>query len=476
MNPHSSAFLAAFLLLTSAVSRAMPADGVEALAQQLRDDGRAREVAGAHLESFLLQPDTAGKSFVGADADRAALGALARAWVASAKADDLAVLLVVSTPKSKTEARLRESLKSWTESAQIQKTKEKASAGAFFADAAQKAALIFSDNRARREIDEAIEANEGSGVPVPGGAAAIERARRLREKQGAGNAAIFGRDREAQDLQGGGNARASLAAAAQGGRDGRKTPEAMVALITDLNAAHRAGRGEPRGPAIGSNAPPPPSSVPGLLGPDAPPGEFQALGSVEVAPAPGLMDRSSSLATSDAPTIAADLKQIRDSLKDAELPAIQGLTDSNPAAIKEFFEWLRSAKESDMPAIDYTILPKGEVGSYAPGIGVSKGNIKVNHFIRNEPAHARASVVVHELYHYWDKRIARNLYPNVSYGYIDPASKHIHEYDAYLATSLYWQMVKKEGDSSALARLLDRIPTDPGQVQEMVDGVVGGRK
>ncbi len=35
-------------------------------------------------------------------------------------------------------------------------------------------------------------------------------------------------------------------------------------------------------------------------------------------------------------------------------------------------------------------------------------------------------------------------------------------------------MVKKEGDSSALANLLDRIPSDPGQVQEMASG--GGAK
>jgi hypothetical protein len=107
---------------------------------------------------------------------------------------------------------------------------------------------------------------------------------------------------------------------------------------------------------------------------------------------------------------------------------------------------------------------------------VSKGDIKVNHFIRNEPAHARATVVVHELYHYWDKKIARNAYPNVSYGMIGAGTQHIHEYDAYLATSIYWEMVKKEGDASPLAKLLDGIPTDPGAVRELVDSKVGGRK
>ncbi len=33
-------------------------------------------------------------------------------------------------------------------------------------------------------------------------------------------------------------------------------------------------------------------------------------------------------------------------------------------------------------------------------------------------------------------------------------------------------MVKQEGDASPLARLLGRIPTDPAQVRELVDGVV----
>jgi len=52
---------------------------------------------------------------------------------------------------------------------------------------------------------------------------------------------------------------------------------------------------------------------------------------------------------------------------------------------------------------------------------LSKGDIKVNHFIRNEPAHARASVVVF----------------------------------------------------SAGARVLDRIPTEPGEVQDLVNKGAG---
>lgn len=476
MKALSSAILAAVVSFVAAPAYAgTSGSSIESLAEKLRSDPGARELAGAQLETFLLQPDSAGMSFVAADADRAALAAVARGWGARTNADSLAILLAVSTPRSKTEAMLRKRLKDWTQTAQIKKTAEKTSAVAFFADAERKAAAIYADRTVREEIDASVGINDAAGVAVPGGAAATERARKLREKQGAGNTAIFGRDRTAQDLGGGGTSAAESLRAAAGDPRG-KTAEEMAALIADLNAAHRAGRGEPRRPAIGSNAPPAPMPAPAAPGPDVDPGEFQALGGVDVAPAPGVLDRASSLATKDGPTVAADLKQIRDSLKDAELPDVKGNTDSNPEAIKEFFVWLRAAGESDMPAIDYTILSQGEVGTYSPGLGVSKGSISVNHFIRNEPARQRASVIVHELYHYWDKKVARNMYPNVSYGYIDPASKHIHEYDAYLATALYWRMVKEEGDASPLAKLLDRIPDDPGQVRDMVDGAIGGRK
>ena len=155
------------------------------------------------------------------------------------------------------------------------------------------------------------------------------------------------------------------------------------------------------------------------------------MASVEVAPAPGLTDRASSLAAQDGPTIAADLKYIRESLSEAQLPTADAINETNSGAIREFFAWLRTAKEREMPPIDYTILPKGRIGHYEMGL-LGKGAIKV--------------------------------------------SKHIHEYDAYLATSLYWQMVKKEGDSSSLSRLLDRIPVDSDQVRELVDRTVGGKK
>lgn len=477
MRIHPSLILAAAFVAAGGNSpRAQTVSSpVDALAQKLRDDPAAREDAGKRLEAFLLKPDSDGKSFVSAEADRAALGAVAREWGSKTDAGRVAVLLVVSTPDSGADARLRLLLAAWTAGAQIKKESAGSAATAFFADAADKAKKVLEDPRTRQDIDAAIQANDQAAVPVPGGPAAIKKAQDIRER-GAGSAAIFGRDRAAQELDGSASAKTALEAAQSGrhGQAGRKTPEQMAALIADLNAAHREGRDGPKMPVVGSNVPAP-SGVPSSLGPDAAPVEFQSLGSAEVAREPGLLDRAASAAKSDAPTIAEDLSQIRGSLKDAVPASVQGLTESNPNAVNEFFQWLRTAKESDMPAIDYTILPKGEVGHYELGL-LSKGDIKVNHFIRNEPAHARATVVVHELYHYWDKKVARTSYPNVSYGYIDPASKHIHEYDAYLATSLYWEMVKKEGDASPLARMLDRIPSEPGQVREMVNGALGGGK
>ena len=474
MRLHPSVFLAAALCFAGASpSRAMPAgDTIEGLAQTLRDDPKARAEAGVRIEFFLLKSTP---EFVSADADQAALGAVARAWAAKANARDLATLDFVCRRGTLRELRLNRALIAWTMPKHGEFISTADSASAFLEDAVDKAALVLADRRTRREIETSIEGNNTTPPTVPNPDQAVKRAKAVRVAPGL-NTGVFGPDRAAPDLEGRASAMDGLKATAGGptrqpgqpGQTGRRSPEEMAALIADLNAAHRAGRDGANLPPVTSKAPPP-------LGVDVePPVEFQSLGSVEVAPAPGALDRAASLASRDAPTVAADLKQIHDSLQNAELPTAQALNDNNPDAIRQFFVWLRTAKEDDMPAIDYTILPKGEVGHYELGL-LSKGDIKVNHFVRNAPANARASVVVHELYHYWDKKVARNYYPNVSYGVIDPANKHIHEYDAYLATSLYWQMVKKEGDSSPLARLLDRIPTDQGQVRELVNGAVGAK-
>lgn len=474
MKIHPSLILAAALLFPGGnFLRAQTVrNPVDALAQKLQDDPKQRAEAGKHLEAFLLEPDSNQNSFVSADTDKAALGALARAWGSKADAKRLAALLVVSTPKTKAEDRLRVTLKKWTGAAQIKKRSEKIEAAAFLADAEEQAMKLLSDPRTAAAISEAIGANDQTSAQVPDSVrAATERAEKVSAK---GAKLSFGADRTVQDSAAGSIPGATPAAAAGPGAASGSGPDGVGAGVgtgargsetaaqraADLNAAHRAGLDEPKRPAVAGEAPPPVV--------------LQSLGSATWPPAPGVLDKASSLAASDTKTIAEDLKSIRGSLRDAVPAQVQGNTESNPDAVNQFFQWLRTAKESDMPTIDYTTLPKGEVGHYELGL-VSKGDIKVNHFIRNEPAHARATVVVHELYHYWDKKVARNAYPNVSYGVIAAGTQHVHEYDAYLATSLYWEMVKKEGDASPLAKMLDGIPTDPGQVRELVNSKVGGR-
>ena len=190
MKPLASAVLTVALALTAATSAhaqtaAIPAD------------------AGERLEAFLINPDSAGRSFLSADADRAALGAAARAWAAKADPRRLSPLLVcVSDPAG--ESRLRVVLSAWTGASQIRRDGGAGAAAAFLNDAADKAGLVLADPRSRREIEASIAANDRTVAMVPGAGAAIERARQLRERRGAGNTAVFGPDRTAQDLPAGG--------------------------------------------------------------------------------------------------------------------------------------------------------------------------------------------------------------------------------------------------------------------------------
>lgn len=439
---------------------------VDALAQKLQTDSKERAEAGKRLEDFLLKPDSGGKSFVSGAADQAALGALAQEWGRRADARRLADFLVVATPETKTEARLRAALTRWTGAAQIKKTSEKDAAIAFFEDAAAQAAKLMIDRDVRREIEAAILANDQTSPQVPD--RVREGTKRAEKVRAQGARLSFGADRAIQDPTPGTIPGAAPAATAGPGAAPGFGPGAAMAggAGGSETAAQRAAKLNAEGP--GTRSGPKLSSSDKVPEPE----QFQALGSATWPPAPSKLDDAISFAKSDPKD---DLSNIRRSLGEAVPAQVQGNTDSNPDAVNQFFQWLRTAKEGDIPAINYTTLPKGEVGHYELGL-LGKGDIKVNHFIRNEPAHARATVVVHELYHYWDKKIARNAYPNVSYGVIGAGTQHIHEYDAYLATALYWEMVKKEGDASPLAKMLDGIPTDPAEVRGVVDSKVGGRK
>lgn len=475
MKIHPSLILAAALLFpggNSLIAQTVSSP-VDALAQKLQTDSKERAEAGKRLEDFLLKPDSDGKSFVSDTADQAALGALAQEWGRKANAGRLAALLVISTPEMKTEARLRMALTRWTGAAQIKKTSGKDAATAFFEDAAAQAEKLWVDKDVRGEIEASILANDQTSPLVPERVReGTKRAEKVRA-QGAGRADIFGPARAAQDIPQGlipGAAAVPAATPGPGAAPG-SGPDAAIGSGAQGSetTAQRADRLNAEGP--GTRTGPKLSSSAKVPEPE----QFQALGSATWPPEPGVLDKAASYTKSDAKIIAEDFRTIRSSLQDAVPTKVQGNTDSNPDAVNQFFQWLRTAKESDMPAINYTTLPKGEVGHYELGL-LGKGDIKVNHFVRDEPARARATVVVHELYHYWDKKIARNAYPNVSYGMIGAGTHHIHEYDAYLATSLYWEMVKNEGDASPLAKMLDGIPTDPAEVRGVVDSKVGGRK
>jgi len=200
----SFATAAAMLLASTAVPafsqtvKADLADPVVAIAARLRSDPRERAKAGATIEAFLLSPDSAGKSFVGSDADRAALGAVAREWAVKADAGQLAALVFAAEAGSVPEPRLRRALAAWTGSAQIRKENEKMAAVAFLTEAHAQAAKLLSDPRTRQDISAAVD----SSAVVPGGPAALERARRLRERGAGPGAGVFGTDRKVQDLGG----------------------------------------------------------------------------------------------------------------------------------------------------------------------------------------------------------------------------------------------------------------------------------
>ena len=67
----------------------------------------------------------------------------------------------------KWEGRLRAALVNWTGKNQIDKTKEKTQVTAFLSDAAEKAAVVFSDPRTKEEIDLSVAANNTTAPVIP---------------------------------------------------------------------------------------------------------------------------------------------------------------------------------------------------------------------------------------------------------------------------------------------------------------------
>lgn len=161
---------------------------VNAMAKIFAENPAARKDAGLRLAEFLLQPDSAGKSFVGDGVDRKALEAVAREWgETSGGPGTVAVLYFVAGPGAtvpgwatrdpllaktftsgmKWEGRLRIALADWTAKSQISKTQEKSQVTAFLIDAAAKASTVFDDRRTKEEIDLSIAGNDNSAPVVP---------------------------------------------------------------------------------------------------------------------------------------------------------------------------------------------------------------------------------------------------------------------------------------------------------------------
>jgi hypothetical protein len=214
----------------------------------------------------------------------------------------------------------------------------------------------------------------------------------------------------------------------------------------------------------------------GLVTHDVPKSEnpdvLHALGDATVAPPATIAMRYNAL-FSDKAAVAQDLSTVRAKAETLQLPA-DGHTGlaSSQASLDEFVSWVKSAPAGELPNISYGVLNAGEIGRYQRNI-VRKSAITINISVKDAEPQARAAVLFHELYHYWDVEVAKNHYGNVSYGFIDPAHMPEHELDAYYMTALMWSQNKPDGAKSPLAQFLGRLPTDRDQVQAMVESSLG---
>lgn len=189
MKPLAPVVLSAVMALSFSprLAAQVTEDPAASLAAKMANEPGAREAAGKRLEAFLLTPETGGKRFVAEGADRAALGAVVRAWARESAAGEVAALHAVAAPGSKSEARLRSALARWTDGDQLKMDAGPRQAAAFLSDAAKQAAAILSDGDSRAEVDAAVNANDGVAPAVPDAdRKAVERARKLNADQSKG--------------------------------------------------------------------------------------------------------------------------------------------------------------------------------------------------------------------------------------------------------------------------------------------------
>ncbi len=218
MNPLPRGLFVCSLLFAALSLRAQeqadpPQDSLADLTQKIGAGGKARAEAGKSLETFVLEPDANGKSFVKPDADHAALGEVVKAWAEKTDADSVAVLVFVTTPHSKPAGRLRAALSSWTGDGAVGSQEAAAGVQAFLTDAVDKARKLMADPRTRKDVEAMLA---GSDQNDPRAKEAIERARGVSSRR---NGVNFGPSREPGSLDpAGGRNPGSTGVTGQGGK------------------------------------------------------------------------------------------------------------------------------------------------------------------------------------------------------------------------------------------------------------------
>lgn len=202
---------------------------------------------------------------------------------------------------------------------------------------------------------------------------------------------------------------------------------------------------------------------------------LQMLDDETAAPEATLKDRAIAFITPSKQLVESDLRKMRALLVGFELPQdIISLASSNHGAPKQFISWIKSVPDSELAPMTYSIMTAGLLGEYDYSF-LSKGEIRINYFIRNAEPETRATVLLHEIYHYWDMKIANNPYEE-SYSFMTPAAKAAREYDAYKVAKKFWSHSRPASASSPASRALDRIPDDDAELIRRVDELVLRRK
>lgn len=202
---------------------------------------------------------------------------------------------------------------------------------------------------------------------------------------------------------------------------------------------------------------------------------MQMLDDETAAPEATLTDRAMALVMPHRQLVEQDLKTMRRLLVGFEMPHDTiSLASANLDAPKQFISWIKSAPDSELAPISYGIIEPGLLGEYRPRV-LAKGKVRLNHFIRGVEPETRATVLLHEIYHYWDVEVAGNPYSE-PYNYKSPEAMARREYDAYAVARDFWRHARPGDASSAASKALDRIPDDPQELMRRVDELVLRRK